>query len=63
MLRHVQHMLAAMRGDDGPPDFPGAVGATDLELIGLSRLPADRTIDDARGEAVHMLILGSSPTR
>ncbi len=52
-----------MRSDDGPPDFPGAVGATDLELVGLGRGTGSRSMGDARDDAFRVLVLGPTGAR
>jgi hypothetical protein len=58
----VKRALSFFRSDDGPPDIPGAVGASDRELALLGRYPIDwREFDDSREVSAAMLMaqLGS----
>jgi hypothetical protein len=60
ILRAVRRAFAGRH--DEPPDFPGALGASDRELMRLSRSP-EVLIGDRWDDVAHMLMLGRSVPR
>ena len=57
LRRTLDRLARFFRSDDDPPDHPGALGASDLELLMLSRASRMTTIrqhDDAVARVMHL---------